>query len=195
MQADDAAARASSPVLPATVSDTAAAMPGAPAEDPGPGHAHRALRSALGHFATGVTVVSAVDEGGQWLGLTVNSFNALSLDPPLVLWSLRRESPSAQAFEPGRRFAVNVLGEQQLDVSRRFASRAKDRFAAGDWRLGVHGAPLLAGAAAVFECELQSRQVAGDHWLFIGRVLACHEQAVAPLVYQGGQYRRLGPAL
>lgn len=195
MPAEDTSMGAAVPAPGAPAGAGALAAPGAPAEDPGPGHAHRALRSALGHFATGVTVVSAVDDGGHWLGLTVNSFNALSLDPPLVLWSLRRESPSAPAFQAGRRFAVNVLGEQQMDISRRFASRARDRFAAGEWRLGVHGAPLLAGAAAAFECELQSRQAAGDHWLFIGRVLACHEQPVAPLVYQGGQYRRLGPAL
>jgi len=171
------------------------APPGAPAEDPGPGHAHRVLRSALGRFATGVTVVSMVDDDGQWTGLTVNSFNALSLDPPLVLWSLRRESPSAPAFLGARHFAVNVLGEHQIDVSRRFASRARDRFALGDWRLGTHGAPLLLGASAAFECEAQSHQAAGDHWLFIGRVLACHEQPAPPLVYQGGQYRQLGPAL
>ncbi len=188
--------------MPAEAFDTVPAEPGAPAApagapavDPGPGHAHRHLRSALGHFATGVTVVTCVDAAGAWVGLTVNSFNSLSLDPPLVLWSLRRESPAAPAFLAARRFTVNVLAESQLDLSRRFASRARDRFALGDWRLGAQGAPVLAGAAAALECESASHQAAGDHWLFIGRVLACHEQPVAPLVYQGGQYRRLGDTL
>lgn len=155
----------------------------------------RPLRNALGRFTTGVTIVTCCDAQGQFVGLTANSFNSLSVDPPLVLWSLRSVSPSVAAFEAAPRFAVNVLAEAQVDLSRRFASKAEDRFAEGAWALGEHGAPVLAGSAAVFECELVSQQVAGDHRLFIGRVLACTESALPPLVFQAGHYHLLGEVL
>jgi flavin reductase (DIM6/NTAB) family NADH-FMN oxidoreductase RutF len=155
----------------------------------------RHLRNALGRFTTGVTIVSCVDDQGGFVGLTANSFNSLSLDPPLVLWSLREPSPSLEAFLTAPRFAVNVLAEAQVDLSRRFASVADDRFAEGAWALGEHGAPVLAGCAAVFECETLSQQIAGDHRLFIGRVLACSESALPPLVFQAGHYHLLGEIL
>jgi 3-hydroxy-9,10-secoandrosta-1,3,5(10)-triene-9,17-dione monooxygenase reductase component len=155
----------------------------------------RQLRNALGRFTTGVTVITCCDAQGRWLGLTANSFNSLSLDPPLVLWSLRTASPASAAFMAAQSFAVNVLAEAQVEVSRRFASKAEDRFAEGVWALGDHGAPVLAGCAAVFECETVSQQPAGDHQLFIGRVLACTEAPVSPLVYQAGHYRLLGEVL
>jgi flavin reductase (DIM6/NTAB) family NADH-FMN oxidoreductase RutF len=155
----------------------------------------RQLRTALGRFTTGVTIVTCVAEDGSYVGLTANSFNALSLAPPLVLWSLRITSPSLAAFVAAPRFAVNVLAEAQVDLSRRFASRAEDRFAEGAWALGEQGSPVLAGCAAVFECETASHQQAGDHRLFIGRVLACTESALPPLVFQGGHYHLLGEVL
>jgi 4-hydroxyphenylacetate 3-hydroxylase, reductase component len=155
----------------------------------------RQLRTALGRFATGVTIVSCTDGQGRFVGLTANSFNSLSLDPPLVLWSLREASPNMAAFVAAPRFAVNVLAEAQVDLSRRFAAPVADRFAEGAWALGEHGAPVLAGCAAVFECELLSQQLAGDHRLFIGRVLACAESALPPLVFQGGHYHLLGEVL
>ena len=154
-----------------------------------------ALRSALGRFATGVTIVSCLDESGAFVGLTANSFNALSLSPPLVLWSLRDASPNLPAFMAARRFAVNVLSEAQVDLSRRFAARGDDKFADGAWSLGQHGAPVLAGCVAAFECETVSHQVAGDHRLFVGRVLAFAEAALPPLVFQGGHYHLLGEIL
>lgn len=154
-----------------------------------------ALRAALGRFATGVTIVSCVDELGGFVGLTANSFNSLSLAPPLVLWSLRESSPSLAAFRRAPRFAVNVLGEAQVDLSRRFASRIGDKFAEGAWALGEYGAPVLAGCAAVFQCELHSHQAIGDHVLFIGRVLAFDESTLPPLVFQGGHYHLLGEVL
>jgi 3-hydroxy-9,10-secoandrosta-1,3,5(10)-triene-9,17-dione monooxygenase reductase component len=153
------------------------------------------LRRALGRFTTGVTVVACVDEGGRFVGLTVNSFNSLSLEPPMVLWSLRQGSPAVSAFLAAPRFAVNVLAESQVDLSRRFASRSEDRFDEGAWALGEHGTPVLAGCAAVFECETVSQQVAGDHLLFIGRVLACSESPLPPLVFQSGHYHLLGEVL
>ena len=155
----------------------------------------RHLRNALGRFATGVTIISCVDERGGFVGLTANSFSSLSLDPPLVLWSLREPSPSLEAFLTAPRFAVNVLAQTQLDMSQRFASTAEGRFTDGGWTLGVHGAPVLAGCTAVFECETVSQQIAGDHRLFIGRVLACSESALPPLLFHAGRYRALGAVL
>ncbi|MBI3154536.1 MAG: flavin reductase family protein [Burkholderiales bacterium] len=153
------------------------------------------LRRVLGRFVTGVTIVTCVDADGQRVGLTANSFGALSLDPPLVLWSLRRASPCLPAFLAARHFAVNVLAASQIELSHRFASPVADRFAHGDWRAGAGAAPVLAGAAAVFECELTAEQPAGDHVLFIGRVLHLAESAAAPLLFHGGHYHRLGDRL
>ncbi len=153
------------------------------------------LRAALGRFATGVTVVTCRDADGAFVGLTVSSFNSLSLEPPLVLWSLRKASPTLAAFAAAPRFAVNVLAQSQIEVARCFAAHGAHRFGAGLWALGGHGAPVLQGCAAVFECEAVSQQAAGDHRLFIGRVLAHTEAALAPLVFQGGHYRALGEVL
>jgi len=155
----------------------------------------RHFRNALGRFTTGVTIVTCLDAAGEPVGLTANSFNALSLDPPLVLWSLRSASPSMAAFEAAPRFAVNVLAESQVELSRRFATRSDDRFAEVPWAAGEHGSPVLAGCAAVFECETLSHQIAGDHRLFIGRVLACSESPLPPLLFQAGHYRLLGEVL
>lgn len=155
----------------------------------------RRLRTALGRFTTGITIVSCVDQAGAYVGLTVNSFNSVSLDPPLVLWSLRRESPNLEAFETAPRFAVNVLTESQIGLSRRFSSAHAHRFSEGDWALGAHGAPVLKDGAAVFECEFHSRQDAGDHRLYIGHVLGFSESARAPLLYRSGHYHRLGGTL
>jgi flavin reductase (DIM6/NTAB) family NADH-FMN oxidoreductase RutF len=155
----------------------------------------KALRSALGRFTTGVTIVTCLDAEGAPVGLTANSFASLSLDPPLVLWSLRHASAQLAAFGQARHFAVNVLAEAQVDLSRRFASSTADRFAEGAWTAGQGGAPVLSGCAAVFECETVSQQPAGDHQLFIGRVLALMEAPVPPLLFQAGHYRLLGEVL
>lgn len=153
------------------------------------------LRAALGRFATGVTIVGCRGADGGPVGLTANSFSALSLQPPLVLWSLRSASPNLQAFLAASHFAVNVLAENQVELSRRFASPLADKFAEGLWAEGLGGAPLLAGCAAVFECVQVSAQPAGDHMLFIGQVLRLTEAALAPLVFQSGHYRMLGEIL
>jgi flavin reductase (DIM6/NTAB) family NADH-FMN oxidoreductase RutF len=153
------------------------------------------LRGALGTFATGVTIVTCRGADGQAVGLTVNSFNALSLDPPLVLWSLRLASPSLPAFDGAQHFAINVLGEGQVDVSRRFASPVMHKFEDGLWHDGPHRLPVLAGCPAVFECERHTLQTAGDHRLYIGRVLRLQTQPVPPLVYHGGHYHLLGEIL
>lgn len=155
----------------------------------------RSLRTALGGFATGVTIVTCLDAQGAPVGLTVNSFNALSLEPPMVLWSLRLASPSLVAFDGASHFAINVLAEAQVDLSRRFASTQAAKFDEGLWARGAGGAPVLAGCAASFECELASHQVAGDHRLYLGRVVAANAQALPPLVYHGGRYHLLGEIL
>lgn len=155
----------------------------------------RELRNVLGRYATGVTIITCLDTQGERIGLTVNSFASLSLAPPLVLWSLRQVSPSLVAFRQARTFAVNVLAESQVELSRRFASQTDDKFAEGQWAPGESGAPVLAGAAAVLECETTLQQDAGDHVLFIGRVLQIADLAVAPLVFQGGHYRMMGEIL
>jgi flavin reductase (DIM6/NTAB) family NADH-FMN oxidoreductase RutF len=153
------------------------------------------LRSALGRFPTGVAIVTCVDEQGHQVGLTVNSFAALSLHPPLVLWSLRLASPSLAAFTASRHFAVNVLGEAQVDLSRRFSSPVADKFSQGVWHAGEGDVPLLNQAAAVFECEAVARQDTGDHRLFTGQVLRFVDGKLPPLVFHGGRYHRLGDAL
>jgi len=149
------------------------------------------LRQALGRFVTGVTIVTCRDDQGQPIGLTANSFNALSLDPPLVLWSLRQASGTIAAFTNASHFAVNVLAADQVDLSRRFARPSSAKFDAGEWTDGQGGAPLLAGCVAVFECRRRSHHAAGDHVLFIGEVERIGGSAATPLVYHGGHYRTL----
>jgi flavin reductase (DIM6/NTAB) family NADH-FMN oxidoreductase RutF len=149
----------------------------------------RHLRDCLGHFATGVTIVTACAPDGTLAGLTVNSFNSLSLDPPLVLWSLSLRSTSLSTFEAASHFAVSVLSSGQLDLARRFARAQANRFAGLTVRTGLGGAPLIDGAVAWFECECRSHQRAGDHVLFIGQVRRCARDAGGqPLVFHKGHF-------
>ncbi len=155
----------------------------------------RALRSALGQFATGITVVTTRAPGGAFVGLTVNSFSALSLEPPLILWSLRCSSPSLPVFEAVDRFVVNVLAEAQVEVSRRFASPQADKFEGVAHAENAWGLPLLHGASAWFECRTVSRQFAGDHCLFIAEVERFTLSEAAPLLFHAGGYFALGSRL
>lgn len=155
----------------------------------------KALRGALGRYATGVTITTCRGLDAQPVGLTVNSFAALSLEPALVTWALRLASPALPAFRAAPHFAVNVLAESQLELSRRFASPVPDRFAEGDWAVGEGGAPVLQGACASFECVTEQALALGDHVLFVGRVLRLTELAVPPLVFQAGHYHHLGRLL
>jgi len=152
----------------------------------------RGLRRALGCFATGVTVVTAVGEDGGPVGLTVNSFNSLSLDPPLVLWSLGVASAHRSDFESATHYAVNVLSEGQIGLSRRFALRAANSFAKLEWRKGAGGAPLLPDCAAWFECRIVSRERWGDHLLMIGEVERFDTTAGKPLLFLHGHYAVAG---
>ena len=140
-------------------------------------------------FTTGVTVVTTVDSQGEPVGLTASSFNSVSLDPPLVLWSLSQNSRSMAAFRHGTHYAINVLASDQQALAERFASRLGKRWVGVDWQPGLGGAPLLNGAVAYFECANRSRYVEGDHIIFVGQVEHCsHRPDVTPLLYHGGQF-------
>ena len=147
------------------------------------------FRAALGTFATGVTIVTARSETGQVIGLTANSFNSVSLDPPLVLWSLSRAAGSLAVFSAGSHYAINVLAAEQKELAERFALRGADRFSGVSFDQGAGGAPLLHGAAATFECFNRSRYEEGDHVIFVGEVERCtHRPGALPLLFHGGRY-------
>jgi flavin reductase (DIM6/NTAB) family NADH-FMN oxidoreductase RutF len=150
--------------------------------------APRELRNALGRFATGVTVITTRTSSGRMEGLTVNSFSAVSLDPPLVLWSLRREAPSLPSFVETGWFAINVLGVSQHHHSRRFAITSPDKFADVDWVPGIGGCPLLDGCIARFECRTKQTLGAGDHLIFIGHILRATYRDGQPLLFHAGAY-------
>lgn len=147
------------------------------------------FRSALGMFATGVTIVTARDAHGKLVGLTANSFNSVSLQPPLVLWSLARAAASMAVFSTGSHYAINVLAADQQALAQRFAAKDVDRWAGVAHAEGVAGAPVLAGAAATFECFNRSRYEEGDHVIFVGEVERCtHRADASPLLYHGGRF-------
>jgi len=151
------------------------------------------LRRALGTFATGVTIITTRDEHGIDRGLTANSFSSVSLDPPLVLWSLDRRSSSLPAFMAAECFAVHVLADSQVPLSNRFAGKSEDRFAGLEITRGRQGIPLLGGCASRFECRARDRHEGGDHWIFIGEVENFQNFERAPLLFHGGRYEALQP--
>ncbi len=148
----------------------------------------RAFRSALGVFPTGVAIVTTRTNDGSLVGLTINSFSSLSLDPPLVLWSLNSNSPSLSMFRDGSHFTVNILAEEQANLSQRFASRIPDKFQGIEFRTGAGGTPLIVDCAAWLECSTHSHQDAGDHILFIGEVERFERTERKPLIFCGGKY-------
>lgn len=149
------------------------------------------FRRVLGHFATGVTIVTTCDADARPTGLTVSAFASLSLDPPLVLVCVDHKSQSYPALWEGGCFAVNVLTTAQEAVSRRFASTRTDKFDGVPHRLGERGAPLIEGALAQLECATVSRHVEGDHTIFVGHVERAWTGAGEPLVYYRGRYAQL----
>ncbi|TMH02692.1 MAG: flavin reductase family protein [Betaproteobacteria bacterium] len=148
----------------------------------------REFRNALGAFTTGVTIVTTCDAAGRDVGLTVNSFNSVSLEPPLVLWSLARSSASLAAFVEAEYFAVHILGARQEALSNLFARRGADKFAGIELERGQGGVPLLDGCAARFECRTAYRHEGGDHEIFVGEVLNFEHFDRPPLVFQKGGY-------
>jgi 3-hydroxy-9,10-secoandrosta-1,3,5(10)-triene-9,17-dione monooxygenase reductase component len=148
----------------------------------------RRFRQALGAFATGVTIVTTVDDAGADVGMTANSFNSVSLDPPMVLWSIGRSSTNYAVFVGARHFAVHVLAAHQDALATRFAQRGIDRFAGLALERGPGGIPLLSGCAARFQCRLAFQHEGGDHVILVGEVLALDQSECEPLVFKGGRY-------
>ena len=151
----------------------------------------KAFRSALGSFVTGVTIVTVRGADGTPCGLTANSFNSVSLDPPMVLWSLALKSGSLPAFREAESWAVHVLAADQQNMSDRFAAPDIDRFAGLAPPDGPEGAPLIEGCAARFGCRAKFEYEGGDHAIFLGEVVDFHRREVEPLIYHGGQYGRV----
>jgi flavin reductase (DIM6/NTAB) family NADH-FMN oxidoreductase RutF len=151
----------------------------------------RALRQTLGRFATGITVISARTEAGEEAAITANSFTSVSLDPPLVLWSVAREAFSASIFQRASHFVVHVLSEQQRDISQHFARRQPDKLTGVAHTRDADGGLELPGWLARLTCEPEQRVQAGDHWVFIARVLSMAHTEGQPLLYFAGGYQTL----
>jgi len=145
-------------------------------------------RNALGKFGTGVAIVSTKTSNHLPVGITINSFNSVSLDPPIVLWSLNKQSPSLKAFDDTGKFVIHVLSKDQIDLSKRFSSRIEEKFANVEYELGSLGVPLITGCSAFFECTTWMRQEVGDHILFLGRVENFNSTEKESLLYYKGRY-------
>ncbi|MBV1790239.1 flavin reductase [Marinobacterium sp. D7] len=148
----------------------------------------KAFRRALGNFATGITVITATTPSGEKTGVTANSFNSVSLDPPLILWSIDKRSGSCKIFEEASHFAVNILAADQINVSNHFARPSEDKFAGIDYKAGLGGAPILPDCSAIFQCEKYETVEGGDHWILIGKVVAFDDIGRSPLLYHQGAY-------
>lgn len=148
----------------------------------------RELRQVLGTFVTGVTVVTTADDHGNPHGLTVNSFSSVSLDPPLILWSQSVTAPSHSVFKRCERFAVNILADDQIEISNRFARGGGDKFARTQVTQGLGGVPLIQGCTAHLECKRVHAYPGGDHVVFIGEVERIQRHARQPLVFGSGRY-------
>ena len=158
-----------------------------------PAFTTRDFRDALAQFATGVTVICAPGPEGRFVGFTANSFNSVSLDPPLVVWSLDLRAIGLEAFENAERYAINVLASDQVELARRFSRPHVDRFAGVAYRLGRAGVPLIDGCVAWFECRKHARHHAGDHVLFIGEVETCARTKGRGLVFHHGRFGTTHP--
>jgi flavin reductase (DIM6/NTAB) family NADH-FMN oxidoreductase RutF len=150
----------------------------------------RDFRNALGSYATGVTIITAAGTDGKPYGITCNSFASVSLNPPLVLWSLVLYSSSLSAFQNASHFAVNVLGASQQALADRFAKSSDDKFAGVKWTPGLGNAPLLTDSVANFQCRAANRYYGGDHVIFLGAVEAYSYSRKEPLLFARGGYGR-----
>lgn len=153
----------------------------------------RQFRRALGNFACGVTIVTASDANGNKVGVTANSFNSVSLDPALILWSLDKRSSAWETFQQASHFAVNILASNQIELSNHFARPQEDKFAGIEHTTGLGGAPVFQGCAGNFQCSHYQHIDAGDHWLMIGRVEHFEDFSQPPLVYHQGSYAMVLP--
>ncbi|MEG0862727.1 MAG: flavin reductase [Pseudomonas sp.] len=152
----------------------------------------RAFRRALGNFATGVTIMTAAVDGRK-VGVTANSFNSVSLDPALILWSIDKRSTSYEVFNDASHFAVNILAADQIDLSNQFARPKDDKFAGIECEEGAGGAPLFSDCAARFQCAMHQQVDGGDHWILIGKVVAFDDFGRSPLLYHQGAYSSVLP--
>ena len=148
----------------------------------------RHFRNALSQFATGVTIITTRLPDGSFLGLTASSFNSVSLDPPLVLWSLAQTASSLPVFTENSHYVINVLSGNQAALAERFAMRIDNRFEGVDFDLSYTGLPILKGTAAWFECHNRSRYQEGDHVIFVGEVERCDVAPQSALVFHGGKF-------
>ncbi len=162
-------------------------------DDAPPAFTQRQFRDALSEFPTGVTIITTRDSGARYVGLTANSFNSVSLAPPLVLWSLSRAANSHGAFEQSERYAISVLAAGQAPLARRFSRPHADRFSGVPYTLGWAGAPLIDGAVAWLQCRHFSWQPIGDHTLFVGEVVDCVRNTGSPLIFHRGRLRASAP--
>ncbi len=153
----------------------------------------KAFRRALGNFATGVTIMTAQNAQGERVGVTANSFNSVSLDPALILWSIDKNSSSYRIFAEATHFAVNILSAAQIELSNKFARRAEDKFAGVDFEQGAGLSPMFKNCSAVFECEKFNIVEGGDHWIIIGKVIQFHDHGRSPLLYHQGAYSAVLP--
>ena len=159
-----------------------------PADDAGE---HRDFRGALSQFATGVTIMTAISPAGDPFGITVTSFNSLSLEPPLILWSLAQDGGSFACFQTGTAFAVNVLSSGQENLARQFARVGISKFDGVETYQGLERVPLIVGCAAYFECGVESRYPGGDHDIVVGRVRRLFNVGGSPLLFHAGVLRPL----
>lgn len=153
----------------------------------------RAFRNALGNFATGVTIITGKGPDGALIGITANSFNSVSLDPPLILWSLDKGSPSLKALEESSHFCVHILKDDQGDLCMKFARPSEDKFADIRYSDGLGGVPLLEGCLAVFQCRNFAHYEGGDHVIIVGEVEEFETSEGDPLIFFRGQLGDLCP--
>ena len=153
----------------------------------------RDFRDALSTFATGVTIVTAQDQQGHPVGMTASSFNSVSMDPPLILWSVTKAALSAPAFTAAKNFAIHILATDQTELSNRFSKSGVDKFSETDFHLDENEVPVLAGCAARLDCTTWAIHEGGDHWIIIGHVDAIESAKKEGLVFGGGSYATAAP--
>lgn len=171
--------------------ETPSVLPAGQAIDP------RTFRDALGLYASGITVITGRGDAGEPVGFTCQSFYSVSLEPPLVSFSVRRASNSWPKIRPSGHFAVNVLHWEQLELSNGFARSTGDRWAGIDWAANREGTPVIGGTLLTLECRLHAEHAAGDHTIVLGEVLrlsqGAGERVPSPLIYYRGRYHQIAP--
>jgi flavin reductase (DIM6/NTAB) family NADH-FMN oxidoreductase RutF len=150
------------------------------------------LRQVMGHFATGVTIITTLNKAGELHGLTANAFTSVSLEPPLLLISVDKKAESWPAFEESKVFTVNILAEDQEALSRKFAVSGGKKFEGVAYRVGANGAPIVEGVLAFIECTLYAAYDGGDHSIYLGEIQQAEIHEGKPLLFFRGGYRALG---